>query len=584
VTDNDLFDPERDFDLDGEWADAARSIARMWTEGVDPRDLILPKGYGSTIGVERYARAYCEANPRADLALMYGIASVGVCVAAQGGIVLECPLGEGAGTLPVPVVEGFVGIAPSGGRKSTTLNTVREPLEKALEVGVAIRLQAAAADMAAAKQARQNAGLPIDDKQMSLVYNAAICGDTLVRDPTPEALRNAAVMNGGVAAGMTGEADILDVGRYSKNGGSLTVFLEGWDQAAIEVARVNQGVLKINHAAVMVAVLLQPEVFAEATGGDSANGDNYIARGAFGRWLVARGQQVTDFSAMAKEFSAEYGTTGLSDRHGVLTPLGEAQLAYEQALVSLVRETSGYRAAKAMRRAWEKARAEYGADLTVDEVQAQDRQEWMLDTAAAREAYGSAQKLQLALSALLHRFADEDTKSVFTPLVERITQHVMRGAMVQALGADKRGLDAATITDIATRVLVWRIAHTTDALLQRASEVGTMTMERAALANPRGVALDVPTQVLKVMAKMAAEDNYARQVGWTPSEIARKVIVPRNQRRGITGVVRSALIELAADQRSGIIARDTGENAVGAIVWRFVISAECAARINQALI
>ena len=107
--------------------------------GIDPSDLELPLGYSSELGLERYAREYCAASGRSNLAVIYAIASVGVCIATQGGWVLRLPL-KGGGYLDVPAIQFATAVAPSGWRKSTALDAARKALLHALSTGVRWRM------------------------------------------------------------------------------------------------------------------------------------------------------------------------------------------------------------------------------------------------------------------------------------------------------------------------------------------------------------------------------------------------------------------------------------------------------------
>src|SRR6478752_4187512 len=245
------------FGLTGPWAAAAARITEMMTNGVDLSELTLPEGLGSGYAVEKYAREYCKVHPRSNLAIMYGIISVGVCVAAQGAWVLRAPI-KGGGYLEVPVIQHFMGVAPSGWRKSTALDAAGKPLNRVLAKGVRHRMEIAAALRRNAEaQARENAepGAPaFDAKQFSAVYNAALCQYTTMRDPTPEAIRDFLVNNGGVAAIRSAEADVYrNLSAYNKPGdsGTLTFFLDGWGQENIETARVGRGMISIESATLL---------------------------------------------------------------------------------------------------------------------------------------------------------------------------------------------------------------------------------------------------------------------------------------------------------------------------------------------
>jgi hypothetical protein len=573
------------YHLHGPWADAARAIIRMWTDGPDPRDLELPTGHGSGVGVERYAREYCLANPRFELGIIFGVASVGVCVAAQGGMVALCPLASG-GWLEVPAIEGMLGVAPSGYRKSTALNVARVPLERALDAGVHARILEATR---LGEQARTAgalalpAGKELDEKSFNSVFGAGICANTLVRDPTPEAVRNLAVESGGAAAVMAGEPEVLrNIGGYSKDNGTLGVFLEGWDQEAIEAIRVGQGSLRMKEAAIFMACLLQTEVFAEVTGGTGGNGqtgDSFVQRGVLGRWWVVRGTATGGFEALADEYADDNdivntGPDGYSREGEGITPLGHARVEYEDALRGLVRDTNRYRSVKGMRRAWEQELAAKGVGLQVQEILEEPRQVIEMDT-SARLAWRRLQRLQLAVEAALWEHGDADTQTVFGPLAARITQHAMRAALVQTLGADMRGITGEAVQDAACRIVPWRIAHSTDALLQRSAEIAEVAVTKAATSNPQVADRGVHGHVTAALIRLSQEHPKERVTGFNKTAITKLILsgIPGPQRTGVARKVGTALAELVADPRSDVSYGTDGRDMLKRPVKQYVVSA-----------
>src|SRR6478735_1449530 len=221
------------FGLDPTWRAAVSKIIKMLETGV-VSSAPLPVGPASSIGIERYARAVVDSSPQSDLGIMYGLCSVATCVAAQGAYVLKVPK-RGGGWLIAPAIQHFMGIAPSGWRKSTALDVARNPLKAALAAGEDLRRQELPRlrDWAVRDTEPQlPVGVPIDAKQFAKVYNAGLCPYTLVKDPTVEATRDLLVSNGGVGAVLAGEADVFrNISAYAPDGaGSLTFILDGWMQ------------------------------------------------------------------------------------------------------------------------------------------------------------------------------------------------------------------------------------------------------------------------------------------------------------------------------------------------------------------
>jgi Protein of unknown function (DUF3987) len=529
------------FHLSGEWRTAAEQIATNMTTSIDPRDLILPGGSSSEIGLERYAREYVAASGRSNLAVVYAIASVGVCTATQGGWVLQCPL-KGGGYLEVPPIQYATAVAPSGWRKSTALDAARKPVQRALLAGVRARMdrtsemRALAIEGARRRMAEEEAGARPDAKQFAQVFNAGICPVTVVKDPTMEALGQILANNGGVGAIWSAEADIFrTMAAYNYDGGTLTPLLDGWSQEGMSTARVGRGMIEMGEVALNLIVLFQQEVFADVTGGAAARiggTDSFISRGVFGRTWVVRATDAGRYEELAQQYDDNddfeyHGPDGMALAGGELTPLGAALSDYSQALHDLVEESNWYRMDKALHRAWELALAEHGADLEVPEPAWPNRHELHLDR-SARLAYRRVQRMQLAIEgALADDRVDEDVRDVFTPLASRFTQHVMREALTVSLGAGYRTVSAERIRDAATRIVPWRIACTADALLTRASEVSEVAIRQSAQSNPSGADLSAEGVIVRQLARLVQKYPGQAGEGFTRGQV----------REGVRGVL-----------------------------------------------
>lgn len=588
--------PTDAFGLSGAWSAAAESVIRLMTDGVDPRDLVLAEGYGSTLAVERYAREYCRVSPRASLAITYGIASVGVCVAGQGAWVLPCPI-KGGGELEVPLIQHFIGVAPSGWRKSTALDSARRPLQRALRKGVrarteALRVMRDQAERIARELLEQNPdprrggnGADIDRKQFVTIFTAGICPSTTIKDPTVEALRDFIIENGGVGAVLSAEADVFrNIAAYASDSGSLTFFLDLWQQESISTARVSKGLIQMDEAALIMAVLFQNDVFAEVTGGSGSRGggaDSFISRGMFGRFFVVRAAEAGGYIELAQDYAddddfAATGLDGMCDENGVVTALGDALIEYEGNLEKLVEESNPYRMHKALRNKWDSAMREYGSDLQIGEFEEIPRHRLHLD-AAARLAYRRVQRLQLAVeSALAEPQIEEDVRQVFSPLASRITQHIMREALTMALGAGYRTVTGPMIEDAATRLFPWRVAHTADALLTRSQEIATENVARMSVENPTMADRTPDGAVLRALAKLAATGTaQERGQGFTRSQVSAKVrdgFSSKTARNGVSGLVASTLERLVSAPDGVVTARVDGMDGRKQPVIRYMIT------------
>lgn len=584
------------FGLTGEWVKAMETMIHTMTDGVDPRDLQLPVSSQSELAVEKYVREYCATSSRASMAIMWGIATVGVCTATQGAWVLPCPI-AGGGVMEVPCIHHFIGVAPSGWRKSTALDAARRPLVRVLRTGVADRERTCRRDRSTAERAaRQNletmpVGTTFDSKQFATVYTAGICPHTLLRDPTVEALRNFIVDNGGVGSVQSAEADLYrNLTLYNSGGASssLTFFLDLWQQEEISSARVGQGLMSMPEVAFTQTVLFQSDVFAEVTGGSGLRGstaDSFVSRGMFGRIWVVKAEETGGFEAIAAAYGDDDdfdydGLDGMSVRGDVgnLTPLGWALKEYEDGLESLVAESNYYRMGKGIRRAWEKLRVEHGADLQVPEPEVPQRRVIKMDK-DARLAYRRVQRLQLAVEAALNDdLIEDDVRSVFTPLAARLTQHIMREALVMALGSGYRTVTGAMITDAATRIIPWRLAHTADALLQRADEIATENVARMVVENPRMESRAPKVMVLQVMASLSLKSPSLIDEGIPATEIVQRVkdaTGSKSAKAGVPNLVRRVLEELHADPTSGVDAVASSQ------IMRYRISREAIAAAQR---
>lgn len=581
------------FKLEGPWLEAFRNIRTMMETGeVDPRWAELEKGPTSEVGVEKFSRQVIESNPRMDLGIIHGLASVATCVAAQGGIVIDCPIANG-GWLKVPAIQHMIGVAPSGWRKSTAISIVQKPLDQALKDGEKARrtelqrlLRDAREEWERGVMALPDAA-PRDDAQFSQVFLGGLCPVTVIKDPTTEALRNIAVQNGGTTAVLSGEADVFrNIRAYAPDGGSLTMFLDLWDQGTISTARVGGGVMSMQEAALLMGVLFQTDVFSEVTSGTDGRGgigaDSFLSRGIFGRMWVVEVASTGGFASLADQYADDTvhhydGEDGDVIGPGEMTPLGWARADFQQTLEGLVAQTNDYRMRKALNQAWRELSGKRGVDVQVPEIEPIPRQSLRLDAAAQRE-YNRVQRLYLALEQSLEEM-DDDATMMWGPLCSRLVQHVMREALVVTLSSGSRQVTAETIRDCATRVVPWRWAMTTQALGRRAVERAEDILSRAAINNSKGTDLTPRGRVKDAMARMwkdASDDEKAQ--GWTKTEIVAKVtgMLDRSNRKNVASLVGNALEELSSDAATGINQVRSGTTRVGGQpIWRYTIAEWC---------
>jgi hypothetical protein len=569
------------FDLPPAWRAATNTIKDLIDGG---ESLItarpLPEGPGSKIGLERYAREYVKVHPTSDLAIIYNILGVSTCIAAQGAYVLQAPIADG-GWLKIPAILMALGVAPSGWGKSTALAVGTEPLREALSAGIAQRRALLPTlKNAALQQFTDNNPDPTlvpDDKQFKEVYDAGLCPKTLTQDPTQEALRNQVVNNGGHGGCLAGEPDIFrNVGAYSKDAGSLSLFLNGWDQGDIDTTRVSNTDLTIEHASISMCVLFQTEVFSEVTSGNAhgmgSGADSFVARGMFGRFWVVETDKTGDFIAVARSYADDndfdhdhFDMNGYLTADGQPTDLGISAMDYVQNLRELVLDSNPYRVAKAIRRAWEMASTKYGTDLQVPEPEQAEREIIRLD-AAGRLAYRRLQRMMSEIQDHIQAADDDDNRLLWNPLATRVTQHVLREALIVALAAGKKEVTAEFIEDAATRILPWRWCLSANALTRRANERAEDIMADAVISyNPAQQDLSPAAMISKILVGLAGEHPELKSTGMPISKLRDLVRrrLPRHTRNSVGTLLKTSLQELTSDPTSGIEKRPGAKNAVG---------------------
>lgn len=547
----------------------------------------LPTGPASALGIERYSREVCAANPQSDLGIMYGLTSVATCTAAQGGFVLKAPI-AGGGYLEVPMIQHFTGIAPSGWRKSTAVNTARGPLRAALNRGEKERRMEIPKQRGYAEQQAditEKVGTKELPKQQFIeVYNGGYCSTTLVSDATVEGLRNMLVQNGGVASVMAGEADIFqNLRQYNPDGASLTVFLDGWSQESVQTVRAGQGMLAMDEAALLLAVLFQSDVFADVTsgggkGGGGTGGDSLMQRGWFGRMWVVEAETVDGWAQVAGDYPDDAvwdqheGAQGMENRWGEITPLGVALEGYSKALVDLVLDSNQYRMYKGLRHSWLLGFGKYGTDFRVPEIDQYERTTIRLDKDGL-VAYARLQRMYNAIMEAVGEM-DPDMQSMWEPLATRITQHVLREALTVSLGAGRRYVSGEIIEDCATRILPWRVALSTKALMRRQTERVDEVIATSLMENYHQVDLTVDAKVRAVLERMGREASPAeRAQGWVRTDITRRVTstITSKSRKGVGARVAAALDLLASTSGSGVSKVETGKDAVNRPVYRYLL-------------
>jgi hypothetical protein len=438
-----------------------------------------------------------------------------------------------------------------------------------------------------------------DDKQFKEVYDGGLCTKTLTVDPTQEALRNQIVRNGGIGGVIAGEADIFrSLVAYSIVPGSLSLFLNGWDQGEINTTRVSDMDLHMKNAALSVCVLFQPEVFAEVTSGNvkatGSSADSFMARGMFGRFFTVETENVTDYLAMAAAYSDDNDfdndpndPNGYSTADGKITPLGSAAIDFDLALQDLVQDSNEYRMKTAIYQAWTAAENRYGTDLQVLEPEKPMRHSLHLEDPESRIAYRRCQKMMALVRAHIQQSDDPDTRTLWEPMASRLVQHALREALIMTLAAGRKSsptdplvkepfhVTAEFIEDAATRILPWRMCMSANALTRRATERAEDVLAQAVtVTNPKMRDLTPSAMIRDLLFDLAADDRNLALSGMTKTEIHKRLQsrLPRGSARtSVSKLLTSALEELSADPTTGIAQVPGKPNALGKTGVRYTV-------------
>jgi hypothetical protein len=589
-----------DVSLPPRWADAATTIKDL-IDGGESMLLAktLPEGASSHVGMERYAREYCRVHEQADLAMIYAILGVSTAIAAQGGYVLSTPL-PGGEWLEVPAIQMVLGVAPSGSGKSTSLKVATKILDRVLAAALSDRRRRLPgmknASMLAFEREHDGENIAPDAKQFQEVFDAGLCPKTMVGDPTQEALRNWAVNNGGHVGVISGEADIFkSASAYTADGSAnYSILLNAWDQGKIDTARVSNSDLQIDKASIPLCVLFQTEVFAEVTSGNSrgmsGSGDTFVAKGMFARMFVVETDQIEDYSKIAQLYTDENDfdndhndPDGYRDADGNPTELGFAAIDFELALRDIATDSNQYRIDKAVHRSWHIAATKYGTEMMVPEVPEPERTVILLD-APGRLAYRRLQRMMADIQQHVQDQQDEDLKTLWMPMAARITQHVLREALIVTLAAGRTNnqpfkVTAQTIEDAACRILPWRWCYSANALTRRANERAEDLVAASMLQlNPQQKDLTAPSMIRDLLKTLATEDKSLTNPGIPLAKLTEKVRsrLPRERRSQVSTLLKTTLPVLCSDPASGITEHE-GKPGIGGKIpktYRIAVSAQ----------
>ena len=533
-------------------AATARIIKMINGGAADHMEGLLVEGYGSSKVIERHARLFAEANDL-DVAMIFPVLLAAFSGATQGAF--TAPLfTEDWTPNPVPLVFQFFGIAESGARKSTVIKEGKGPLEAAMTRGTMLRRAwctdlgkkaLAAAEAAAAAQVGGNTVVdgPVWDK----VFAGGVCPSTLTDSGTPEGIRDKLVTHGGHRVLLTGESDILREvgGAYAKGagGGTLGLFVRGWDQETISVDRTGNAHIHMPEASFPFLVFVQPNSFARYTAVTPEGYDEWTDKGVFGRawlWQMPKPSIPTGFQFKAK---------APSDKP---TELMMARILTLQQMERLVERSNEYRSAKGIRQAWS---ATQGADQAIAEkyLPVPEREALELDGADGEAAFVAVQNMLLALRRALAEAdaTDHGISYQYHPLVSRFTDHVMRlSAMLSLADApDTLTVDTAHITDVAVRLMPWLWSGWVEVMDLRRNLNAETVIADAMLSNKNFTPVGEDEAVLQALFALSQASGPAAEAGFLGTQVTdrARAILPRQKKQmpGISRVLRASLEKLA---------------------------------------
>jgi hypothetical protein len=452
--------------------------------------------------------------------------------------------------LDVPAIFQVTTLAPSGYGKSTVLGPLIEMVDGINKGGITRRgkIVASMASDAVAKiqsgleAAGEGSGEGSFTAQEAAEIGAQIsawskCNQLVVDTGTPESLRDAMSLNGSTLGVMTAEPDILrEVASYSKDSGSLKWMLDGWDGAKALVQRVGRMII-LPRTVMPYAIVIQPSSFdafnASRTEKGGGGVDSIIGRGLYGRsWLT----RVEGFGGGADAFSVSSASgAGM----GVASPVVQATVALEEKLEALAAGSDEYRAEMGMAIAWENAAFKDVEGLW--EYPGLPERCWFTMGSAAVQEYISVQNLRLAMMDVVAQMdaAAVGSSDIYNPMVTRITQHVLRVAMLLSLCDDpyRRDLPAWAIRDAGQRIVPWLFAAWCSEMRTYVDASARGALEQDVRSNPRGVDSSPEGQVIAAIVKSypgADQEFYM-------SKIVNRVMQIRSNR--IQGKVRPLVKE-----------------------------------------
>ena len=490
-----------------------------WASALAERLVVLLGGYlddqlpavgslpaGLEDPMEKYVRDCAAVSPAVSEELMLP-AAYAYAGALGGGGLWAAWNGRGSWQV-VPLTVQAVGLAVSGGGKSSMQKLLSVAVKDAVEHGSGAVMKhvsgwaAAARDMVGdvcsgewdklvsegkgpksdeileVRRVRQAVLRLINDIEL----DAAGGVRNVYADATAEALVSGAIEYGGAAFVQAAEQDILDnLVRYSAGGGSasLTFFTDGWDGAGYERARRGSGFESTSALVVSMSLMTQYRSFVDSF---SSGGAAWLDKGLLGRAWLTRARAVPEEDLLAadlarKQFLAAGGLAG----GAVALPeqLEDAldEIAYAGAECRAARMLEGrlVRAARQgkvessplLMKALTAAGASSGVPVTTVSIAREGGAGGAAGTVLGVGA-GVGERLEDVftwLKVCFETMGREDP--VLTPVMTRLVHHLVRlaGLRTVLLGRAGSGLVCPEVLeDTAVRVLPWLLGLHLEAL------------------------------------------------------------------------------------------------------------------------
>lgn len=548
---------------DPEWSAvfdrAVDALSGKAAPGGDPGKAVA----GPETVLETYARAVSGASsPGVSLALTLPMALTVGSVCGQGAFWARVKL-SGGGRLDVPMILQSTLIAPSGYGKSTSLDPLVQMVDRLNRDGIGRRGKLIADKHAAVVEVLKKDMPLLEQTELDKIrgiYAAGKCKRLTLDSATPEGVRRALLRGGAVAGILTAEPDILrEIAGYAKDGGTFRWLLDGWGGAKIGVGRGDKEMV-VPRAVLPYCIVVQPSAFesfnlARADGGGGLAADSAIGRGLYGRsWLV----RVEGFAGVGAAYGLNGALAGLGLAGGMSGP-GGALAAASGVMEALMVRSDPYRAAMGVCIGWEDA-ASRDAEGVMDPPVLPKRV-WLEIGAGAEWDFGMLQNLRLALIEAVQQMeaVAPGSEQLFMPMATRVTQHVLRLALVLALSVDPGTVDIPgwALRDAGMRLLPWLLEHWAlemhryqAAAVQALLEVEIKNNTRGDDLTPRGQIISAVRQHLAEQTALSGEDDAdADDVVFSRGEIVflAKCKVRAAARPDLTNPLNGAFTELVAE-------------------------------------